>query len=350
MNHQPLAKAKILLPAFILSALILSLIHLNKSPPHAFFPRTTPRRSSPYSFDADASHRPAWMGSVPDDTPLSSLSIPGTHDTMTSRLSWIPHLWCQNLPLESQLRAGVRYLDIRLVLRNGELAVYHYPGDTGYLFPDVLRIMDSFLAAHPSETLVVRVKDEGHPLGDNDGTDFASAFARDIRTSDRVHAYDAGDPLPVLGHLRGSIFLLQEFEAGTRYGLEWNGTRMALEDWWVVPDPASLPIKWDKIRRALEQAATEKDELLYLAHVSATGVRLRPVDAAAGPKDGSATGLNDRTGRWLEDGCGGGRFARERVGVVILDFPGRRAVDAVLAWNEALRVPGRKGCELRTDV
>ncbi|PHH62595.1 hypothetical protein CDD80_1337 [Ophiocordyceps camponoti-rufipedis] len=349
MMTQNLSKAKILLPACILTALILSLIHLHRTPPHAFFARTTPSRS-PYSFNADASHRPAWMASIPDDTPLSSLSIPGTHDTMTSRLSWIPHLWCQNLPLQSQLEAGVRYLDIRLVLRDGELAIYHYPGDTGYLFPDALRIMDSFLAAHPSETLVVRVKDEGHPLGDNDGTDFASAFARDVRSSNRVHAYDPGDPLPILGHLRGSIFLLQEFKASTRYGLEWNGTYMALEDWWVVPDLASLPIKWDKIRDALEQAATKNDELLYLAHISATGLQLRPVDAAAGPKDGSATGLNDQTGRWLEDECGSGRFARERVGVVILDFPGKRAVDAVLAWNEALRVSGGKGCELRGDV
>ncbi|PFH59335.1 hypothetical protein XA68_12487 [Ophiocordyceps unilateralis] len=214
--------------------------------------------------------------------------------------------------------------------------------------------MDGFLEEHSSEALVVRVKDEGYPLGNNQLT-FAEAFDRDIKNTRRIRPFDARHPLPSLGELRGSIFLLQEFKSSHLYGLEWDGTHMTLEDWWIVPDLSFLPIKWDKIRAALELAATKPldNSSLYLAHVSATGERLMPVNAAAGPTDRSVGGLNDRTGHWLEDQCGA--FPQPRVGIVIMDFPGWRAIDAVLAWNEALRQSRgvddlEQRCLLKRDV
>ena len=69
---------------------------------------------SAWSFDAHAAHHPAWMAAVPDETNLTSLSIPGTHDTMTyGLLRPDPVLNCQNWNLSVQLDAGLRYVDIR---------------------------------------------------------------------------------------------------------------------------------------------------------------------------------------------------------------------------------------------
>ncbi|RDA90868.1 hypothetical protein CP533_3233 [Ophiocordyceps camponoti-saundersi (nom. inval.)] len=304
-------------------------------------------RSHDFSFDADASHRARWMESLPDERKLSSLSIPGTHDTMTHTLRNVPHYWCQNHALHVQLVAGMRYFDIRLRLRDDALRVYHGDGDTNSSLPEVLEIMTRFLDDNPSEALVVRVKNEAVPLGSNTMT-FEDAFVRDAKPHRRIlPAHDPTTPLPTLGQVRGSIFLLQEFKSEHgRYGLEWNGPLMILEDWWIVPDLSSLPLKWQKIREAFKVAANQplsNNSHLYLSHISATGYKLLPVEAAAGPVNRSVSGLNDLTGHWLEN-CRG-KLPHSRVGIVILDFPGRRAIDAVLDWNKSPSKTRRRGID-----
>ena len=56
-----------------------------------------------------------WMSYISDDTYISDISIPGTHDSASYRRGGIYSLaHCQNLNLENQLKVGVRYFDIRL--------------------------------------------------------------------------------------------------------------------------------------------------------------------------------------------------------------------------------------------
>ncbi|KAL3953849.1 hypothetical protein ACCO45_011805 [Purpureocillium lilacinum] len=269
---------------------------------------------SAWSFDAHAAHHPAWMAAVPDETNLTSLSIPGTHDTMTyGLLRPDPVLNCQNWNLSVQLDAGLRYVDIRARLRDDELHIYHGDGYTGFSFADVLRDVLAFLVANPSEALVMRLKEEGRPLGTNNTKTFEETV-----------------PIPTLGALRSRVFLLQDFASradAPPYGLAWEGPQMALEDAWIVPDVYHLAEKWTAIRTALERAATDAldNAKLYLAHV--------PPRA---PLNRTVTGMNDMTGQWVRD------FERvpeaRRTGVVIFDFPGRQAIEAVLAWNKKLGV------------
>ena len=57
------------------------------------------------------------MSNLPDDLILSDMSIPGTHDTMTShslKCVMTPGCNTQNWQLEDQLKNGIRFLDIRL--------------------------------------------------------------------------------------------------------------------------------------------------------------------------------------------------------------------------------------------
>jgi len=53
-----------------------------------------------------------WMSKLKDDTPLSILSIPGTHNSVTYR-SALPSVRCQAVNVTEQLENGVRFLDIR---------------------------------------------------------------------------------------------------------------------------------------------------------------------------------------------------------------------------------------------
>ncbi|KAJ6444900.1 phospholipase C [Purpureocillium lavendulum] len=298
---------------------------------------------SAWSFDAHAARHPAWMAAVPDEANLTSLSIPGTHDTMTyGLLRPDPVLNCQNWNLSVQLDAGLRYLDIRARLRDDELHIYHGDGYTGFSFADVLRDVVAFLDANPSEALVMRLKEEGRPLGANNTKTFEETFVgyRDGHpgAARHLYLYNRTGPIPTLGALRARVFLLQDFAAKSPpYGLAWDGPQMALEDAWIVPDVYHLAEKWTAIRGALERAATDAldNARLYLAHVSAS-VGVLPVEAAAGPLNRTVTGMNDMTGQWVRD------FERvpeaRRTGVVIFDFPGRQAIEAVIAWNKKLGV------------
>lgn len=300
---------------------------------------------SRFSFDAGDAEHSRWMADVRDDTTLSSLSIPGTHDTMTYGMVDNEKLQCQNWNLSMQMEAGVRYFDIRARLEDDELRIYHANGFTGFTYTDVLLAMFSFLDRNPSEAIIMRLKEEGKPIGDKNTKTFEEAFNyyrhESTQTADgaekHLFLYDRITPLPTLGELRGKIFLLQEFRTVDEkpYGLDWDGDQMVLEDYWIIPDIYHLSDKWTAIRSALEEAAqaSPDNKVLYISHTSAS-VGVLPIEAAAGPLNRTIAGMNDMTGQWLKDFDG--VEGASRTGIVIFDFPGKHLIEAVLKWNQPL--------------
>ncbi|GJC78088.1 1-phosphatidylinositol phosphodiesterase [Colletotrichum liriopes] len=283
---------------------------------------------SHYSFDVDRADHAEWMRAIPDDVNLTSLSIPGTHDTMTYDLD-NRVFQCQNHNLSAQLHAGMRYLDIRGRLVNDTIGIYHASMPTGYSYTDVLLTVFGFLDDHPSETVVMRLKEEGRPLGVNTMT-FEDAFNfylhNSTATSPGAQAHfrkhNPRKPYPTLGALRGKIFLLQNFPS--------KGPRAP------TASVEHLYMKWEAIENALRRAATAKEHanrVLYLAHLSAS-VGVLPIEAAAGNLNRTVAGMNDRTGDWLAATADRGDSGK--TGVVIIDFPGKELVDQVLARNRAL--------------
>ncbi|KAM0462064.1 hypothetical protein ACHAPV_002435 [Trichoderma viride] len=296
-----------------------------------------------YSFDAGSENHAAWMAAIPDDVRITSLSIPGTHDTMTYEIE-SEQLQCQNWNLSMQLHSGLRYLDIRARLRDDELHIYHADGYTGFSYEQVLLDVFAFLDENPSETIIMRLKEEGSPIGHNT-ISFENAFhyhhyAAPLTapgSEKHLHKYEFAAPIPTLGALRSKIFILQNFDSrGGPYGLQWEGPEMVLEDLWIIPDVYHLSEKWSAIRDALENAALAPDDnrFLYLAHTSAS-VGVLPIEAAAGPMNRTIQGMNDMTGQYLEDASG--NVDEARVGVVIIDFPGRKLIGTILKWNVWLR-------------
>jgi 1-phosphatidylinositol phosphodiesterase len=297
-----------------------------------------------YSFDAGDEDHAAWMASIPDDVRITSLSIPGTHDTMTYEIA-SEQLQCQNWNLSTQLRSGLRYLDIRARLRDDELHIYHADGYTGFSYEQVLLDVFAFLDENPSETILMRLKEEGGPIGTHNTISFEDAFHYHHNVSPltapgsekHLHKYEFAAPIPTIGALRSKIFILQNFDSrGGPYGLQWEGPEMVLEDLWIIPDVYHLSEKWSAIRDALENAALAPDDnrFLYLVHTSAS-VGVLPIEAAAGPMNRTIQGMNDMTGQYLEDASG--NVDEARVGVVIIDFPGRKLISTVLKWTIWLR-------------
>ncbi|KKY37538.1 putative phosphatidylinositol-specific phospholipase c [Diaporthe ampelina] len=341
--------------------------------------------TSSFSFDLDKSTRPDWMGRVPDQTSLASLSIPGTHDTETFDLVHKTVYQCQNHDLKTQLRAGLRYFDIRgrQVIdeaAGGEdaapvIGIFHAQVYTGYTLEDVLLTLFEFLDQHPTEGIIMRLKQEGPPVRrkpegtfDDDEeeeekeeeagttaykTTFEEAFNHYRLKNPRTEpgstkhllvpwpspSAPAGAPLlPTMSTLRGRVLVLQEFPSapGVSYGVPWESPHISLEDLWIIVDLEHLEEKWRAIRASLEAAAASPagSDVLFLSHLSAS-VGVTPIEAAGGPLEavnGSMIeGMNDRTGRLLEKSVRDGQ--QGKTGVIMGDFPGQRLVDAILARN-----------------
>lgn len=77
----------------------------------------------------------SWMGSVGDETLLSAMTIPGTHDSCAR--SNIPFVRTQYLSISQQLELGIRFFDLRL-RRHDDSKLYCYHGGVALGFPKLL--------------------------------------------------------------------------------------------------------------------------------------------------------------------------------------------------------------------
>lgn len=158
----------------------------------------------------------SWMSRFKDVTPLSALSIPGTHNSPTHHHA-LPSVQCQAVSVPEQLDNGVRFLDIRvqpedaddtskdgLVLVHGQFPI-SLRGKR--YFRDLVNHVLAFLDAHPSETVIMSVKREGP--GDHTDAQLARRL-RDHYASDPARWYTAPG-IPTLGEARRKIVLMRRF-------------------------------------------------------------------------------------------------------------------------------------------
>ena len=185
-----------------------------------------------------------WMASVPDDTLLSQLTIPGTHDSASLFENGFSAGFAktQDLDLAGQLNLGVRFFDIRL---NKNLDVYHGPVFQHLTFSQVISTCADFLQINPGETILMLIN-ASDPKDNNKNPD---AFARAVRNAMNGGLWALGTRVPTLGNVRGKIQLLRRYPAGstapvginltdwpenTGYALKKNsdGVSYAVQDHW----------------------------------------------------------------------------------------------------------------------
>jgi len=306
--------------------------------------------------------RAEWMGELSDDLLLSDLSIPGTHETMAR----YPGVWglaqCQTLTLVRQLEAGIRAFDIRLRHARDSLFLYH--GDInqyGIFDKDVLAVVDTFLADHPGEAVIMRVQKTGTDT-DNRRT-FAETFEWYRDSLGYAPIFWRGDPAgtfrgaPRLGEVRGTITILQNFagtdEQGHPFGFPWADLEVE-GTYEMAYTHQSFAAKWKNVRTYIDEAMTQAPAGWYVGFpVGSTGIL--PEHAAHGSwvpfgllyyEDG----MNERVYRYLTSCYANHRYLwwgyetqcppyrldegeHGRVGMIMADFPGPGLIDAVIAEN-----------------
>lgn len=202
----------------------------------------------------DVAPSTAWMGQLPDATRLNQITIPGTHDSAAYQgndwAGW-PFYIAQymglgdrssqrsddfrgapQMSIYEQLMAGVRFLDLRGRRVKGGCALHHGAYYLNQGCGEFLDTVYGFLRTHPTETVVISVKEEDTPM--DESFPFEETIKRYIDQNPEY--WYVGNGIPSLGvnttrtrlavedgntNVRGRIVLIRRYDAPlTQYGID----------------------------------------------------------------------------------------------------------------------------------
>ncbi len=254
-----------------------------------------------------------WMSRLSDDAKLSELSLPGTHDSgaLYDSLSF-GFAKCQSWRLADQLRAGIRFLDIRCRRVDDHLLVYHGIIDQQLTFREVCDACRTFLEQHPSECIVMSVKEEAE--ASNSKRSFAESFS--VETQQDGDLWHVTRDVPRLKDVRGRIVLIDR--VATLGGIHWDGLNR--QDQYEAP----LDIKSRVVREQFENATQGDADQWHINFCSGVLVKqlVTPRQYAARSNRATLDFLNQT-----------GTGKRRRLGTVVLDFPGEDLIARIVESN-----------------
>jgi 1-phosphatidylinositol phosphodiesterase len=317
-----------------------------------------------------------WMSHLPSSTPMSALTIPGTHDSSAYTYSW-PFIATQTMDITTQLNAGIRYFDLRCGLRANTLEMVHGQALLGLTLDQVLADMYAFLAAHPSEALIAQIKRDRKD--EKSTVHFAQAIANTISAT--PDHWRTANTTPLLGELRGRIQLFRRFEGSPTtqppspplpfaYGIDvsrWqdnperpftiahpaSNVALTIQDHYSFPSALSLPSliarKGGDVSELLDWASKSynpdpdqrQHQQWFINFTSAFEFNLyyqiTPREIAAGGywafrwEDGMNARLRNYLDSHTDDDDDDGSSTKKRYGIIAMDFPEAGAKDLVMA-------------------
>mmetsp|Transcript_107519 Transcript_107519/g.302630 ORF Transcript_107519/g.302630 Transcript_107519/m.302630 type:complete len:703 (+) Transcript_107519:72-2180(+) len=253
--------------------------------------------------DPEESH-PDWMKDVSDETLVTELYLPGTHETMALHGGELAK--CQDWRLDQQLRSGIRAMDIRVKHDGDNLPIYHGPIHQESDWDEVVRIVEDFLEHYPSEVVFMRVRKEGE--SGNHRRDFDGEVRSRLRNTNRWYDARTWD---TLGHVRGKCIFVQHGSALALYA-----QTLDVQDAWQEADDSK------KARIVRDHAHKPRNNnTLYLSYLSAAGSDhfCYKVPSAL------AIQMNKVL---YDDWLGAGQ------GIYMMDYPGQGIIDRLIARNE----------------
>ncbi|XP_052087385.1 1-phosphatidylinositol phosphodiesterase-like [Mytilus californianus] len=257
-----------------------------------------------------------WMKALDESKSITDISIPGTHESMAST-SAIPWVVCQSLSLGDQLQIGIRFFDIRCRLYTDDLLIYQNMFNLNFQFTQCLTDMADFLDKHPSEFLLVRVRDEYKSY--HSDKSFSEAVRETLENS-KAKLWSE-EKVPTIGQAKGKIIILYDFSIakderrpiGFPYrSLKWLNT----EDLW---NAHRFSEKWNAVKTHLETAFSQnKDNQIYLTYNSTALSICTPCCIAKR--------LNPKLYEYINGQHG-------RFGIIAMDYPGPKLVEKIINSN-----------------
>lgn len=247
-----------------------------------------------------------WMGSVPDDTWLSGMTVPGTHDSCAR--SNVPFVRTQYLSIAQQLALGIRFFDLRL-RRHDDGKLYCYHGGMpiglpkGLSFDDVMGQVWDFIGPRDgkkaTEAVLISINNDDKS---EEQKEHPQTFYNAVREAiGSTPTWDDGsnrwysEPVTAkLGDVRGKAILLRRYygdpsvEAVERMGLD-------LEKWlddnpdFTIETPTGIRVrlqdKWKYAKRCeLNDLVSSKQDFVQEMMKRAAGLQSDPEETSSNPE------------------------------------------------------------------
>ena len=156
----------------------------------------------------------AWMGRLSDNTFVSQISIPGTHDAGTGHgvnnymgfISGSTYAVTQEKTLTEQWNSGIRAFDLRPAVDGSRLRIYHGVISTNLYLDDALTTLCGLLDSHPTEMCIVIIRHESE--ADDNNSSWGTKMKELLNSNPtKSHAVNF-NPDAKLGDMRGKILIL----------------------------------------------------------------------------------------------------------------------------------------------
>jgi hypothetical protein len=203
-----------------------------------------------------------WMCHINDGTSLSSISIPGTHDSAAIN-TWMATFYsCQDRSITKQLEGGIRLLDIRLKTKKNAVVTCHGDISLGMrvnefqTFKSVLEECTQFLKNYKKEAIIMSLKVD-------DWGDYGKSRDDGKKLIAKVLAKYSGylikgSSLPTLGKARGKIVLLNRIGGTLDFGMPLS-----------IPDNTAGEYLGSESNRSVKVFVQDKYEMLYGGRIAA---------------------------------------------------------------------------------
>ncbi|MCT4469633.1 hypothetical protein [Mycoplasma sp. HS2188] len=277
-----------------------------------------------------------WMSNLSDNRNLFSLSIPGTHDSAMYNgygIYWFfgsLRAQTQVYSFQEQLKLGIRAFDLRSQ-NDGRLV--HGPVTSYQTLDNAFYEYTKFLEKHPTEFILVRIKDENFNVRDNNYARQANSVYHDV-----LHKYEK-----FLYNTEGKSYNTLSRERGFNIQ-QYRGKIIVLNHWHHL---VTTDLKGGYHFRELtvEQSIQDKydglsiDEKINLItkHFNKTSnkeylednVYVNFMSMAAGWRpDNSSARINQRIVNYLNQ-----HQELSTLGVVFADYPGPSLIQAIYKTN-----------------
>lgn len=193
----------------------------------------------------------SWLAQIDDEVYISELSIPGAKDAATSyNVSSSDLYQRQSLTLLQQLQMGVRALDLCPADVTGKgLMCTHDSYGTDLKFVDALDTVAAFLAAHPSEFVILEIA--SNKANNLDASLYPNI--NDALATTRLKDYLADFRADLtVGDLRGKALMLSRLPLDEKCA----NYRGGVFDTWTTDDAKWVDIKHGRLHNAGQKALT----------------------------------------------------------------------------------------------
>lgn len=227
----------------------------------------------------------SWMASIPDNTFVSQLSIPGSHDAGTGHgvnnvyvvVSGSTYAVTQEKTLTQQWNSGIRAFDLRPAVEDSNLRIYHGIVSTNLYLDNALSTLCGLLDSNPTETCIVIIRHETE--ADDNNSNWGTKM-KDLLSSNPTKSHAVNfDPMAKLGDVRGKLIILSRdtydtnpvggFITGWGFSSDFNNQRggringigtegpLYVQDFYDVSASGASATKAASIQRMLQFSCTE---------------------------------------------------------------------------------------------